>query len=156
MLGPFTFGLHQIWVSFVSSLIVVPPNLLIDFLFRKSRPRPNRVHPITCKPKSTSGFFACFRLHTWSHKINTSKATGDTNSTQSLANSPEPSPHCSSSMDSNTLGRFSIQSTTSDLKSQPLEESSTSNISNNFGSQEVSFIWHLLGIYSNLIIKYVF
>ena len=137
ILGPFTFGLHQIWVSFVSSIIVVPPNLLIDFLFRKSRPRPNRVHPITCKGNSTSGFFACFRLHAWSQKIN-SKALSETNSTQSLANSPDPSPHCSSAMDNNNSGRFSIQSSSSDVKSQSPEGSSTNNMSDHFGSQEVS------------------
>ena len=71
----FPFGLHQIWVSFVSSIIVVPPNLLIDILFRKSRNKPNKVHPLTCSGKNNSGFFACFKLHTWSSKGSSSKST---------------------------------------------------------------------------------
>ena len=79
VLGPFSFGLHQIWVSFVSSIIVVPPNLLIDFLFRKSRYKPNKVHPLPCQRKGNSGFFACFKLHTWSGKGNQTKAARDEN-----------------------------------------------------------------------------
>lgn len=41
--GPFQFNTFQLWVSFVGSLIVIPPSMIIDHLFRKSKPKPSKV-----------------------------------------------------------------------------------------------------------------
>lgn len=41
--GPFTFTLQSLFISFVSCLIVLPANIAIDQLFRKSRPKYNEV-----------------------------------------------------------------------------------------------------------------
>lgn len=41
--GPFEFSLSGIYISFVSSLIVLPVNIIIDQLFRKSKPKVNRI-----------------------------------------------------------------------------------------------------------------
>ena len=40
--GPITFTVHQLYTSVMSSLICVPPVLLITILFRKAKSRPNR------------------------------------------------------------------------------------------------------------------
>ncbi|XP_035669852.1 polycystic kidney disease protein 1-like 2 [Branchiostoma floridae] len=39
-LGPLVFTLSQLWISFVSTLIVFPVNFIIVYVFRKSRPKP--------------------------------------------------------------------------------------------------------------------
>lgn len=41
--GFFKFNTFQLWVSFVGSLIVIPPSMMIDHLFRKSKPKPSKV-----------------------------------------------------------------------------------------------------------------
>ncbi|XP_062619009.1 polycystin-1-related protein-like [Saccostrea cucullata] len=41
--GPFEFSLSGIYISFVSSMIVLPVNIIIDQLFRKSKPKRNRI-----------------------------------------------------------------------------------------------------------------
>ncbi|XP_019631004.1 PREDICTED: polycystic kidney disease protein 1-like 2 [Branchiostoma belcheri] len=47
-LGPLVFTLSQLWISFVSTLIVFPVNFIIVYVFRKSRPKPRT------KPSSRS------------------------------------------------------------------------------------------------------
>lgn len=42
-IGPLEFTLHGLYISFVSSMIVLPINILIDLIFRKSRPKEARV-----------------------------------------------------------------------------------------------------------------
>ena len=42
-LGPLTFSGQELWISFVSSLIVIPVNVAIDQLFRRCRPKPGKV-----------------------------------------------------------------------------------------------------------------
>ena len=48
--GPFSFTLQSLFISFISCLIVLPANIAIDQLFRKSRSRHNEVSSIW--PKS--------------------------------------------------------------------------------------------------------
>lgn len=38
-LGPFKFTTHEMYISFITSLIVLPVNILIDQLFRRSKPK---------------------------------------------------------------------------------------------------------------------
>ncbi|XP_078674701.1 polycystin-1-like protein 2 [Branchiostoma floridae x Branchiostoma belcheri] len=47
-LAPLVFTLSQLWISFVSTLIVFPVNFIIVYVFRKSRPKPRT------KPSSRS------------------------------------------------------------------------------------------------------
>lgn len=42
-LGPFSFTLHQLFISVVTTAIVFPPNLIIVTIFRKARPKKNAV-----------------------------------------------------------------------------------------------------------------
>lgn len=42
-LGPLEFTLHGLYISVVSSLVVLPINILIDLIFRKSRPKETRI-----------------------------------------------------------------------------------------------------------------
>ena len=43
ILGPFEFTLHGIYISFASSMIILPVNILIDLIFRKTKPKENRI-----------------------------------------------------------------------------------------------------------------
>ncbi|XP_060067155.1 uncharacterized protein LOC132547415 [Ylistrum balloti] len=43
IIGPFEFSLSGLYISFISSLVVLPANLIIDNIFRKTRPRQNKV-----------------------------------------------------------------------------------------------------------------
>ena len=38
-LGPIVFSAKQLWIAFISSLVVLPANLLIVYIFRNVRPR---------------------------------------------------------------------------------------------------------------------
>lgn len=42
-IGPLEFTLHGLYISVVSSMVVLPINILIDLIFRKSRPKDSRV-----------------------------------------------------------------------------------------------------------------
>ena len=42
-LGPFSFTLHQLFISVVTTLIVFPPSLAIVTIFRKARPKKNTI-----------------------------------------------------------------------------------------------------------------
>lgn len=42
-IGPFRISLFSIYVSFVSSMVVLPINLLIDNIFRKTKPSQNKI-----------------------------------------------------------------------------------------------------------------
>lgn len=42
-IGPLEFTLHGLYISVVSSLVVLPINILIDLIFRKSRPKETRI-----------------------------------------------------------------------------------------------------------------
>ncbi|XP_033743898.1 polycystic kidney disease protein 1-like 2 [Pecten maximus] len=42
-IGPIEFSLSGLYISFISSLVVLPVNLIIDNIFRKTRPRQNKV-----------------------------------------------------------------------------------------------------------------
>ncbi|XP_069125477.1 polycystin-1-like protein 2 [Argopecten irradians] len=43
VIGPIEFSLSGLYISFISSLVVLPVNLIIDHIFRKTRPRQNKV-----------------------------------------------------------------------------------------------------------------
>ncbi|XP_021359195.1 uncharacterized protein LOC110454143 [Mizuhopecten yessoensis] len=43
VIGPIEFSLSGLYISFISSLVVLPVNLIIDNIFRKTRPRQNKV-----------------------------------------------------------------------------------------------------------------
>lgn len=42
-IGPFSFTLHQLFISVVSTLIVFPPSLAIVSIFKKARPKKNSI-----------------------------------------------------------------------------------------------------------------
>ncbi|XP_078674748.1 polycystin-1-like protein 2 [Branchiostoma floridae x Branchiostoma belcheri] len=44
-LGPLVFTLSQVWISFVSTMIVFPVNFVIVYVFTKSRPRRRKTTP---------------------------------------------------------------------------------------------------------------
>ena len=53
-IGPFSFTVHQLYTSIMSSLIVVPPMLMITIFFRKSKIRVRKDSGSKLKPKSNS------------------------------------------------------------------------------------------------------
>ncbi len=59
--GPLSFGVHQLWVSFASSMVVIPVNVLIDQLFRKSIPKPNKVDA----KNENKSLFSKFKISAW-------------------------------------------------------------------------------------------
>ena len=40
--GPLVFSLQQIWIGFISCLVVLPANLLVVYIFRNVRPKEAR------------------------------------------------------------------------------------------------------------------
>ncbi|XP_076348157.1 polycystin-1-like protein 2 [Tachypleus tridentatus] len=45
-LGPLTITTYQLWVSICGSFIVLPPSVLMDQIFRKTRPKPSKTGPL--------------------------------------------------------------------------------------------------------------
>lgn len=69
-LGPFKFTTHEMYISFVTSLIVLPVNILIDQLFRRSKPKKNvkekafsEERPFSALSRFSVRFTDLFRVH---------------------------------------------------------------------------------------------
>ena len=50
-LGFFTVTSFQLWVSIMGSVIVLPPSIIMDQIFRKARPKPSKTDPLMKKMK---------------------------------------------------------------------------------------------------------
>ncbi|KAK3091662.1 hypothetical protein FSP39_021645 [Pinctada imbricata] len=67
ILGPFEFTLHGLYISFVSGLVILPVNILIDFVFRKTKPKENRItNAFSSKNVKPSLNLSHVRLKLWS------------------------------------------------------------------------------------------
>ncbi|XP_050394123.2 polycystic kidney disease protein 1-like 2 isoform X2 [Patella vulgata] len=53
-LGPFVFSAHEFYISFICSFVVLPANIIIDQLFRRSRPRHKKIDNAFIKPSQKS------------------------------------------------------------------------------------------------------
>ena len=73
-IGPFQFALHQLWVSLASSMIILPVNLLIDQIFRRSVPKSQKIIPGIDNMK----VFGNIRLRSWFNKSTEIAATKET------------------------------------------------------------------------------
>ncbi|XP_053393414.1 polycystin-1-like [Mercenaria mercenaria] len=69
-LGPFKFTTHEMYISVITSLIVLPVNILIDQLFRRSRPKKNikeqafsDERPFSALSRLSVRFTDLFRIH---------------------------------------------------------------------------------------------
>lgn len=69
-LGPFKFTTHEMYISLVTSLIVLPVNILIDQLFRRSKPKKNvkekafsEDRPFSALSRFSVRFTDLFRVH---------------------------------------------------------------------------------------------
>ena len=70
--GPFEFSLSGIYISFISSLIVLPVNIIIDQLFRKSKPKVNRItNAFMGKNVQPLAALSHIKLRPWSPPDNT-------------------------------------------------------------------------------------
>ncbi|KAI8514732.1 Vacuolar protein sorting-associated protein 54, partial [Branchiostoma belcheri] len=56
-LGPLVFTLSQVWISFVSTIIVFPVNFVIVYVFTKSRPRRRKTTPESASKYQVKGSF---------------------------------------------------------------------------------------------------
>lgn len=70
-LGPFKFTTHEMYISVITSIVVLPINILIDQLFRRSRPRKvindqafANERPVSTLSKFSLNFSNIFRSHT--------------------------------------------------------------------------------------------
>lgn len=61
-LGPFIFSLKEIYISFVSSLIVFPVNIIIDQIFRKTKTKQNKIENTFIKTTQPMAILSQIRL----------------------------------------------------------------------------------------------
>ncbi|KAH3807085.1 hypothetical protein DPMN_135418 [Dreissena polymorpha] len=66
--GPFRFSLKQVYTSFFSALIVMPPTILLIYLFKLSKPKPADLNTTLFKPSERSTKIRVPMVHDWLEK----------------------------------------------------------------------------------------
>lgn len=69
-LGPFTFTLQSVFISVVSTAIVFPVNFVVIFIFRRTRPKDNRLHQSNQTQSSKYGWRSITGMRSHSCIIN--------------------------------------------------------------------------------------